>query len=62
MDLLPLIAIRKNNLVLHRQHLYVAKGVGLAVIDVSDATDPREVHCRDFPCRGGKPGMQPGER
>ncbi|MHB8971418.1 MAG: hypothetical protein ACYC3X_08915 [Pirellulaceae bacterium] len=52
----------KKSLVLSRQHLYVAKGVGLAVSDVSDATDPREIHGRDFPCRRAKPDIQPGER
>jgi len=49
-----------EDLTLHRQHLYVANGVGLAVIDISDATNPREVSYWDFPYRDGKPDIQQG--
>ena len=38
-----------EDLVLHQQHLYVANGVGLAVIDVSAESRPREVSYWDFP-------------
>jgi hypothetical protein len=53
---------KKEDLVLHRQPPNVAKGIGLAVIDVSDATDPGAIHYQDFPCRGEKPDIQQGER
>jgi hypothetical protein len=49
-----------EDLVLHQQHLYVANGVGLAVIDVSAESRPREVSYWDFPYRDGKPDIQQG--
>jgi len=38
-----------EDLVHHGRYLYVANGVGLAVIDVSDEADPHEVSYWDFP-------------
>jgi hypothetical protein len=49
-----------EDLLLHEQHLYVANGVGLAVINVSDETVPRELFYWDFPYREGKPDIQQG--
>ena len=56
----PALKGLSEDLVLHRQHLYVANGVGLAVIDVSDESHPREVSSWDFPYRDGKPDIQQG--
>ena len=51
---------RIEDLLLYEQHLYVANGVGLAVIDVSDETVLREVFYWDFPYREGKPDIRQG--
>jgi hypothetical protein len=49
-----------EDLALHANHLYVANGVGLAVVEVADAAAPREVAYWDFPYRDGKPDIQQG--
>jgi hypothetical protein len=41
-----------EDLVLRGQHVYVANGIGLATIDVSDPANPHEVHYWDFPYSG----------
>ncbi len=41
-----------EDLVLRGRHVYVANGIGLAVIDVSDEANPREVYYWDFPYSG----------
>jgi hypothetical protein len=41
-----------EDLVLYKDHLYVANGLGLGVIDVSDEDNPREVYYWDFPYDG----------
>jgi hypothetical protein len=38
-----------EDLVLRGQHVYVANGIGLATLDVSNPTNPREVHYWNFP-------------
>jgi hypothetical protein len=48
-----------EDLALRGELLYVANGTGLAVVDVSDETNPREVHYWDFPYTAG-PNIQEG--
>ncbi|MBM4091758.1 MAG: hypothetical protein FJ276_20375, partial [Planctomycetes bacterium] len=49
-----------EDLTLHRNHLYVADGLGLAVMDVSDEDDPRQVFYWDYPYPGGVPDISAG--
>jgi hypothetical protein len=49
-----------EDLTLYQNHLYVADGIGLGVIDVSDKNHPQQVFYWDFPYPGGSPNINQG--
>jgi hypothetical protein len=49
-----------EDLTLRGSYVYVANGIGLATIDVSDPANPHEVHYWDFPYPGGTPDINQG--
>jgi hypothetical protein len=49
-----------EDLLLRGQYVYVANGIGVAVIDVSNEANPHEVFYWDFPYTGGTPDINEG--